>query len=786
MRRLIGDWTTVASVIAVLALAGSANVLATSSLAVLLRPPLGIADPDRVVEIWEEPENGPPSHGVAGISAPGYCALRDDAHSFEAAAAYMVYPRGSYLGIASSEYLLKEADVTPRFFAVLRVQPAVGGASGYLLSHPFWLSAFGGLSSIVGANVLIEGGGFLAPGTVSGALPSGFGYPEGIQIWSTVKEISMPADPSRRSQRDLRMIARLRPGADLASARAEATLISRRLAAAYPDSHRGWTLRLDRIGHSTAGPQSRAGAVVWIASVLLFALSCIHSSQLLGARYLSIRRDVAIRQALGATRRHIIWYVSAESLWIATVGAAASIGLGALLLPTAREQIARFTARATEIRVSSPVVLVICAATAGGALLLAYCGFRQAYSRNPAAGLRADSRTGTRSDGYRQRLPSAVAVAFAVPLVLGAFGAVRTFNMLQARAARIDTRDLWFAAVRFPILRQGDDPRTYPTARFRERAEQVATTLALGHGVRSVSAIGASPSGPTPNPVQYTVSIDGSPTDRTFSGIKETVARGFLAATGIRLLAGRSLDDTATGELSILVNATLARRHWSQIDAAVGHVLTNGRTAYTIVGVVSDDRVGPSVPEGAPVWFRRFSEAPMDGMTILLRAPGLSAVDMNALLDGLGADLAHGDAMPANEVWWPILAPAQLSAIVMASFSLVALLVAFVGVHASTAYTLRVTRRDVGVRLALGAAPAAEISRMGKAILTTVLAGVIAGALLYAAVAGLLQRLGIGYASPGPMGWCTAVGALVTAAAVCLPIVVRLARTPPASILRPD
>lgn len=784
-RRLWTHATSSLSILGVLAVSAAANIVAVSSALALLAAPEGISKPHEVVEIWEVRDHQSGEQPTAGVSPTSYCAVRDNANAFATLANYTIYSRGSYLQVGEHAFLLQGAGVSPGFFSTLAVQPVIGTTRNYTLSYPLWVSAFGQSRSVLGAKVLIEGGGGgIAPGTVSGVLPAQFHLPEGTQVWSTVRETSPPSNPERRRGRTLRVLARLRPGASVKQAQAELTLISGRLATAYPDSHAGWTLRLARVGEAGRSQQRSSVLMVWLASVLLLCLAWTHAAQLLRVGQLASQRDVAVQLALGATRRHVLWNVGAESVLLTTVGTSIGLAIAALLFPSIRQSLAAFTTRAEEVRVSWPVVWAAGVATVVGAALLTWSGFRAVYQRYPADALRENSRTAAPgSPTAQQRLFACAGVAISIALVLCAFGTIRTFTAVTLGLRPIDTGGLWFVPVRFPILKIGEDPRSYPIDRFRSQGLQLVRLLGAARGVKSVSGIVGAPGGPSMGATEYEL-VDAQQGAGSYSAVRQVVAEHFLETAGIPLLAGENLDYARDVDLPAVVDSIFAHRHWTTPETAIGRRFSVGARVFTIVGVVDVLRVGPAVAANLPVFYVRFADAPADGMTVMLRTESLSLREVAGSMDSLTPDFAHGNVFSAARVWLPYQAPVRLAALAMVMFAGVSSTIAMVGMYAATSSSLRMRRREIGIRMALGASPDSEARRALRATLWPLCAGGAAGFLVYRMIAAVLRQFFDQLLFAGVWGWLAA-GLILTVAAGLSALPIRKATNEsPALILR--
>ncbi len=235
--------------------------------------------------------------------------------------------------------LFRAAGVTPTFFEVLSVPPMLGRTfgpadaapnrpNGIVLGHQLWRDHFGADPKIVGRLLIVNG----QPLPVTGVMPPGFSYPEGVELWSLGV-----ADDEPRSSRYLQVIARLRPGVQWRQAQAQMTAIARRLAEQYPETNRDWTVRVFSFEELAKREVRLPLLILLSAAVSVLLLGCINATNLLLARAIARRKEIAVRIAVGAEPGRIVRHFLAESFLLSLLGgglglAVALIGIRALIL----------------------------------------------------------------------------------------------------------------------------------------------------------------------------------------------------------------------------------------------------------------------------------------------------------------------------------------------------------------------------------------------------------------------------------------------------------------------
>lgn len=720
---------------------------------VLLRP-LPYPDSERLVQLWTD-------HRARGrqqpewLTPPEFLDWRDGNHTFSSMAAYANWAP-DLTGDGEPE-ALGGLLVSGNYFAVLGTPPALGrllapaddspGAEWVIvLSDALWRRRFGADPAIVGRVLQLNGESW----TVVGVLPREFRPPLGTTP-EVYRALRRPANSGcGRGCFVWRAIGRMKPGVSFEQAQADLSGIAARIAREYPAYNEGvgaWPVRLhEQITGPTRVPLAAlAGAVVF---VLLIA--CVNLATLLLVRGAGRARELGVRAALGAGRGRLVRQLLTESALLAGVGGVLGLllslagggVLGSLVPPGVRG--------IQEIRVDGLVVAVTAALSLLSGLLF---GLLPAFH---AAGsdLMGVLRTG-RDAGGRSRLRSGLVVtelAIAVVLLIGAGLLLRSFLLLQQVDLGYRSRGVVLASIGLPRARYADAARVRLTTedlltRLRAdpalRAAEVTDLPPLSQGDQDITAI------PLGEP-----KVPGRPEGIWY----RAVTPGYLQTMRIRIVSGRQLspEDRQGAPPVGVVNEEAARTFWPGQNP-IGRVLATGEDStaprITIVGVVGATRQdGPNQPL-KPELFVPIDQAPNRGLTFVLEP----ARDVDAAVAAFRQALRDVDPLVPLAAVEPIeqrvgsaLALPRLYALLISIFAAAALLLAVLGVYGVMAYVVSQRQREIGVRLALGAAPGAirrlVLGQGGR----LALAGVGIGLLVGFAVSRLLGRLlfGVGAFDP--------------------------------------
>lgn len=777
--------------------------------AVLFRP-LPFEDPGRLVTISESHlQSGQQRVGMLHGSLQG---LRERSRSVEA---FSLLGSATYLVTNRDEPArIRSAVVSPEFFEVLGIRPAIGRAfpsseaefAGHereiLISHGLWQRWFGEDRRVLGRTIEVSGG---VPLTIVGVMPSSFGFPRDAEIWAgQVWNFS----ENGRGHRGYGAIGRLRPGVSLQTAGSDLRAISEQLANEFPETNGGWTTVVDPLAGSIVGPVRPPLASMLVAVGFVFLIACVNVATLVLQRGLGRGRELAMRAALGATRWRLARQSAIEHTLLACLGAAAGALLGLFLLDglvaLAPPAIPRLETISIDGRVLVYLVLL-------GLATIAITGAIPALrsSRSDAtAVLRSGSGGG--SAGFGGRTLVIAELALASVLIVGAGLMVRTMINLQRTDLGFDPSGVATAELSLPIsrmidgpLRVGARPAWDRLALFYDDLVRQVEALPNVEGAALVSAhelAGRNAAWFARTGVVEPES-DGSPEWKPIQ--RRVVTPGYFDVLRLPLTRGRTFtaEDHALEYLRTskgrrrgvaIVNHETAKRLWPGADP-IGRTLTmdgdwrvDGRT---VVGIATDARdIAPDVPT-PPIIYVPFAESPDFSATLLVRSAGDAPAvgSIRARLRSTDPSLMIGEVRSLEASYAATLAPRRFITIVLSAFAGVGLLVAAVGLYGLVAMSVAARTRELGIRIALGASWPRIRQMVLREAAGVVVCGTLIGATAAAGVTGFLRAQLVGVEPLDATTWIATACVLGAAGLVAAWLPARrAARVDPIEALRQE
>jgi predicted permease len=750
----------------------------------LLDPIPGIAHTSDMVTIMRGERS---EHPTPPFSYMDFVELRDSSRSFSGMLAY----HDDYMSITGSGQpeRIYGALTTSNYFEVLGVHPILGstllptlkderaGVAEAVLNYDLWQNRFAGDPSIVGKSIQIN----LHPFTIVGVAPKGFhGCKSGLRadIWIPMGMDSQIWGSNRINDRGvswLQVLGKLKPGIDPSQAVSELNVEMQRIAARYPDTHRGANaISSDPLWRSPFGTNVYLYGTLPILlalAALLLLLACANVANLLLVRSVARRREMAIRMSMGAGRWRIVRQLLVENLMIALAGG----GLALLITVWTARTLSYFLPSTTlplalNGRVDGFVLLITLLVSVLTAAVSGIIPAMRASSLSPVSVLK-DEALSTSGGLSKSRLTSGLVIAqIALSLLLltcaGLF--VRSLQNAQNSDPGFDANNVLLTS--FDL-----DPMGYTGAQAVEFDRQLLARVKELPGVQSATLADFSP-------LSFTIHSDGVMPEGYVPRLHESVEAdrglvgpGYLATLRTPILAGRDFtaQDNANAEPVAVVNKALVDRYWPGQNAIGKHIQVAGGRC-TVVGVAADGKYRRMVYDPAPLVLLPLMQRNAGVQILHVRTAGeplAMAAAVEHTIHDLNADLPiyNVTTLNANKQIGNVFE--RIAAAFAGAFGLLALVLAAVGIYGVVAYTTRQRTHEIGIRIALGAGQGNVFRQVLGQGLRLALMGLTAGLLVSFAFTRFLRGMLFGV---GAVDWITFASVagilfLVTLAACFVP-----------------
>jgi predicted permease len=788
------------------------NTAMFSAVDALLFRPFPVHQPDRLVDVYTKSTDG---DSYATSSYPDYVDFRKQNAVFKDMLGYS--PAIAALKAGDRSVLALGEVVTGNYFQVLGVTAALGrtllpeddrpGAPrAVVISHRMWRREYGADAAVLNKTIHIHG----QPYAIVGVMPAAFtGLVPMLQpeMWvpvAWVEEIE-PAGiqdvvPSsgetrveRRGQRWMFIKARLKEGETFERANANMQLVAGQVAAEHPktNANRPVMVAANVRIHPEADKLIRpiaAGLMISIGLVLLIA--CANVANMLLARASGRRREIGVRLAIGASRGRLVRQLLTESLVLSACGAIAGVTVAALLLTLIDRMPLPITVPiALSLRIDARVLFFTTVIATLAGLVAGLAPALRATRTNLVADLKGEL-TGTKTAGRRWTLRDGlVALQAAVTLVLLVAGGLLTRSLLEAHRVDLGFRSEGLVAVASELSLIG-----YTEEKAERVFEQVAERVRGMPGVTSVARAVRQPLAINFNRNNIFFAGRHAPGDLGIPVSATWIGDTYFATLGVPLLRGRNFTtaDTPTAPKVAIVTEAFARRFWPDTEVLGTRFRTRGPDGpeFEIVGVVADYKVETIGEAPRPYIHYPLLQRAFTGEVLLAR----SALDPEALLAAIRREILTLE--PAAVILESqtmqrqvdaTLLPARLAAQTIGLVGVVATALAAIGLYGVIAYTVARRTREIGIRMALGAAPQAVLRMVMRQGLVIIGAGLLVGAGLAAIAARAIASGLYGVSAADATAWAAATAVLIAASGLANFVPARrAARVDPSVALRMD
>jgi putative ABC transport system permease protein len=737
----------------------------------------------------------------AGVSPPDFLDYRERNHAFQGLGTMAISPMGVTVTGGSTPTRLQASRVSAALMTTLGIGPILGrdftrsdetaGSPAVIVSHRLWQERFGGAGGVLGRSIVVDN----RSCTVVGVMPAGFTLPYDSFIRLTEPvDLYLPMafdDPDARIRRfhSLRVIGRLKSGATLEQAQSEMDVIARQLAAAYPENET-WHLRLVPLHERIVGAVRPVLVILMAAVTLLLLVSCANVASLLLARASARDSEVALRGALGASRLRIVRQLLTEGFVLSLAGGAAGLIVTWWTIDVLKRVGPARLPRLETIVFEPRVVAFAVAAAAVTTLMFALAPAIHATRADLAAAIRpARATTHDRSRRFGQRALVVAQLAVSVVLLAGAALLVRGFVRLVSIDPGFSPADVTLTPLPLPSERY--DTNTRIDAFYSAFLERLAATP----GIDAAALATAPPLAGANDSVVYRQGRPpASAADRRFAQIR-WIQGDYFGTLRISLIAGRPFDDRLdrAGAADVaIISRRLAREYFGDEGAVGQHLVIDlgNRVTARVVGVTGDVRVFGQANEAPPLVYLHARQHPAAYMQVIVRSTAGTAEIASAIrrhVQALDPTLAPSRVERMEALLTDSVAQPRFAMLLIGSFAALALTLTLVGLYGTLAYLVTQRRREIGIRLAVGATRREirqMVLRQGAALIAIGIPLGLFASLFTSRLASVLL-LEVRPADPLLLAAIAVLLTLASLAAILIPAI-RAARIEPLVALRAD
>lgn len=712
-----------------------ANSAIFSAIHALLLKPLSFPELDRVVAVWDKMPSRNVHHNE--VTMANYLDWRAQSQSFEQLALYRWW-NVNLTGIDPPERI-QGFLVTANFIDVTGLKPILGRTfreeenqpgrdAVAIISYSLWQRRFGGDPDIINKTITLNS----VQRTVIGVMPEHFNYPKGGEVYAPIA--LTPELMGNRLSHSFYVIGRLKPGASIPSAQADIDNITARLEQQYPQANTGWGATVYPILADTVRPYDTP---IWVTMgfvgfVLLIA--CANIANLMLARASGRHKEIALRAALGASRWRIVRQLLTESLMVALLGGVFGVlvgfwGIDALRVANPGEA-AKFAPGWYQLGMNVPVLLFTLGLSLFSGLVFGLAPALQVSKPNLNDALKEGSRHTSRGSHRLRNSLVVFEVALSLVLLVGAGLSLRSFLALVKMNPGFDVDNVLTANLVLPVAKYREEPKR--EAFYRDLVQRVKTTP----GVESAGLVNYLPLAGGNSSDAYLVEGEAEPQPgQEHEGRYRVATPDYFQTMRIPILKGRGFteQDKAGAPRVMIVNETLARKHWPGQDALGKRIRFFGppeRTSWMeIVGVVEDVKHELNVP-ATPEYYLPHAQDSWSAMVLVARTnvdPTSLAGALRQHVWSIDKDQPVFDVRSMTQVWSLSASMYSFSSVTLGIFAGLALLLASMGIYGVMAFAVSQRTQEIGIRMALGASAPDVLKLVLKHGMKLALLGIVIG-----------------------------------------------------------